>query len=178
MKETIAERRARQRREENEAAQLFEAAKPMRLLHAIAEATQLGFTANMYFRNDNVLHYYFDLDNDVYSDTYAELSSWLLDSIENKLNQIREERSRKTRLEKVKLELLARLTNEEKEALGIQELNVKDYMIRGGEVLIADFDNLQLNGEYWRPIRDEEKIEVMMQMLIDLHSKFERLKDI
>ena len=40
------------------------------------------------------------------------------------------------------------------------------------------FDNLQLNGEYWRPIRDEEKIEVMMQMLIDLHSKFERLKDI
>lgn len=55
---------------------------------------------------------------------------------------------------------------------------MKDYMIRGGEVLIADFDNLQLNGEYWRPIRDEEKIEVMMQMLIDLHSKFERLKDI
>ena len=26
--------------------------------------------------------------------------------------------------------------------------------------------------------RREEKIEVMMQMLIDLHSKFERLKDI
>jgi len=53
-----------------------------------------------------------------------------------------------------------------------------DYKINDGEVLIGDFDNLQANGEYWRPIRDEEKIEVMLQMIIDLHVKFNRLKDI
>lgn len=53
-----------------------------------------------------------------------------------------------------------------------------DYKIEDGKVLIGDFDNLQANDEYWRPIRDEEKIEVMLQMIIDLHAKFNRLKDI
>ena len=49
-----------------------------------------------------------------------------------------------------------------------------DYKVDDGKVLIGDFDNLK----YWRPIRDEEKIDVMLQMIIDLHVKFNRLKDI
>lgn len=118
-KETSAQRRAREFYEAEEARQKFEAEKPIRLLNALAEANSLGVSASVYYRYDNVLYYSFRFEDWELSDTFVELEQWTLDSIENKLNEIRKERDHKKYLNKIKNELLERLTDEEKEALGL-----------------------------------------------------------
>jgi hypothetical protein len=49
----------------------------------------------------------------------AELSEWMMDSIENQLKLVEEARDRGKRLANLKKEVLARLTDEEREALGV-----------------------------------------------------------
>jgi hypothetical protein len=49
----------------------------------------------------------------------AELSEWMMDSIENQLKLVEESRDRSKRLANIKKEVLARLTDEEREALGV-----------------------------------------------------------
>jgi hypothetical protein len=49
----------------------------------------------------------------------AELSEWMMDSIENQLKLVEESRDRSKRLENIKKEVLARLSDEEREALGV-----------------------------------------------------------
>jgi hypothetical protein len=51
---------------------------------------------------------------------------------------------------------------------------MKDYIIRDNKVLVGDLDH----EDYWREPRDEEKLDLLMEMIIDLHLKFNRLKDI
>lgn len=118
-KETSAQRRAREFHEAEKARQKFEAEKPIRLINALAEANSLGVSASVYYRYDNVLYYSFRFEDWELSGTFAELEQWTLDSIENKLNEIRKERDHKKYLNKIKNELLERLTDEEKEALGL-----------------------------------------------------------
>ena len=121
-RETAAERRAREAQEAREADACWEAEKPMRLLEALARAHDLGVEAQVFNRHDNVMYYTFktcvDYDGN-YSDTVAELSERIMKCIEDDLDSIAAERKRKMRLEQVKQELLARLSPEEKEALGL-----------------------------------------------------------
>jgi hypothetical protein len=80
----------------------------------------------MFYRYDNVLYYDFDFSRiglpnilDTFCDTVAELSEWMMDSIENQLKLVEESRDRSKRLANLKKEVLARLTDEEREALGL-----------------------------------------------------------
>lgn len=129
-KETPAQKRRRER-EELEIAQRerelrFEAEKPLRLLNALARAERLGVKAQVFYRYEDVLYYEFDFSHislpnsqETFCDTVAELSEWMMDSIENQLRLVEEARDRSKRLANLKKEVLARLTDEEREALGV-----------------------------------------------------------
>ena len=130
IKETATQRRARERQElvraQQEREQKFEAEKSTRLLHALARADRLGVVANVFYRYEDVLIYQFDFSQvnlpnslDTFCDTVAELSEWMMDSIENQLKLVEEARDRGKRLANLKKEVLARLTDEEREALGL-----------------------------------------------------------
>jgi hypothetical protein len=129
-KETATQCRARERQElvraQQEREQKFEAEKSTRLLHALARAYDQGVKAVMFYGYDNVLYYNFNFSNinlpsqqHTFCDTVAALSVWEMDSIENQLKLVEESRDRSKRLENIKNELLARLSDEEREALGI-----------------------------------------------------------
>lgn len=129
-KETAAQRRKREREELNRAQQereqKFEGEKSTRLLHALARAHHLGVEAQVFYRYEDVLYYDFDFSQvnlpnslDTFCDTVAELSEWMMDSIENQLKLVEEARDRGKRLANLKKEVLARLTDEEREALGV-----------------------------------------------------------
>lgn len=125
-KETIKQRRERERLEQEALEQKFQAEKPTRLLHAMARAESLGVKASVHYRYDDVLYYEFDFSQinlpnslDVITDPYEELSSWTMDSIENQLIMCHEKLHRAERLNKLKMEVLGRLTSEEREALGV-----------------------------------------------------------
>lgn len=119
-KETAKQRRERERREALEAERLFEAERADRLMHAMARARNLGVVAYFYHRYDNVLYYSFSFpDGELITDTVVELGSWTMESIERRLADVEREQSRARHLERVKQELLARLTEDEREALGL-----------------------------------------------------------
>lgn len=129
-KETPAQKRRRER-EELEIAQRerelrFEAEKSIRLLHAMARAQGLGVEAQVFYRYDDVLYYEFNFSNislpnsyEAFSGTVAELSEWEMDRIENQLKLVEESRDRSKRLLQLRKAVLARLTDEEREALGV-----------------------------------------------------------
>jgi hypothetical protein len=80
----------------------------------------------VFYRYEDVLIYQFDFSQvnlpnslDTFCDTVAELSEWMMDSIENQLKLVEESRDRSKRLENIKKEVLARLSDEEREALGV-----------------------------------------------------------
>jgi hypothetical protein len=80
----------------------------------------------VFYRYEDVLIYQFDFSQvnlpnslDTFCDTVAELSEWMMDSIENQLKLVEEARDRGKRLANLKKEVLARLTDEEREALGV-----------------------------------------------------------
>lgn len=128
-KETPAQKRRRREKleiAEREREQKFEAEKSTRLLHALARAYNQGVGAQVFYRYEDVLYYEFDFSHislpnsmDAFCDTVAELSEWMMDSIENQLKLVEESRDRSKRLENIKKEVLARLTDEEREALGV-----------------------------------------------------------
>ena len=121
-RETAAERRAREAREQREADERWEAEKPQRLLKALARADELDIPARVFYRHDDVMYYSFRTSPDVqgtWCDTVAELSERIMTNIESDLEQVAAERARARRLAQVKEELIARLTDEEKEALGL-----------------------------------------------------------
>ncbi len=129
-KETPAQKRRREREEleitQRERELRFEAEKPLRLLNALARAERLGVKAQVFYRYEDVLYYEFDFSHislpnsmETFCDTVAELSEWMMDSIENQLRLVEEARKRKEHLLEVRMQVLARLTEEECEALGI-----------------------------------------------------------
>jgi len=124
-RETIKQRRERERQEQEALEQKFQAEKPIRLLHAMARAESLGVKASVYYRYDDVLYYEFDFTRinlpnslDIICDPYEELSSWTMDSIENQLYKVHEKQNRAGYLKNLRVELLARLSQDEREALG------------------------------------------------------------
>ena len=122
----LKQRREKVAMEQEAMEQKFQAEKSTRLLHAIAKAQSLGVEAHVYYNSSNELYYEFDFSNinlpnslDVFCDPYEELSSWTMDSIENQLQMVHDLKYKKERLNALKKEVLARLTDEEKEALGL-----------------------------------------------------------
>jgi hypothetical protein len=130
VRETAAQWRQRnlaalnQARQERE--QKWGSEKSTRLLHALARAHDQGVDAQMFYRYDNVLYYEFNFSRitlpnilDMFYGGVAELSEGEMIIIENQLKLVEESRDRSKRLENIKKEVLARLTDEEREALGV-----------------------------------------------------------
>ena len=122
-KETVAQRRAREAQEANARAEKWEAEKPMRLLRALARANDLEVKASVYNRADNILYYEFNFGGwELYSDPVVELGESTMDLIDQGLFELEAKRAKERRAQRfrqVKEEILARLTDEEREALGL-----------------------------------------------------------
>jgi hypothetical protein len=119
-KETAAERRAREAEEARTREALWEAEKPMRLLMALARANDLDVPGFMTYKHDGVLYYSFNFGGwNVYTDPFVELGELTMQNIENELADIEAKRAKERRLRQVKEKLLASLTDEEREALGL-----------------------------------------------------------
>lgn len=120
-KETARQRRERERQEQLAAEVRWEAERPMRLMHAMARARDLGAEAYVYHRYDDVLYYLFDLPEEegLLTDPVVELSEHLMGVIETRLEHLVQQRRRAQHLAQVRKDLVARLTDEEREALGL-----------------------------------------------------------
>lgn len=124
IKETAAQRRAREAQEAREAQARWEAEKPMRLLQALARARDLSIDAFVSYKYDNVLYYSFTFMGDdqyanVWSDPVAELTEYAMGLIEAELEVVHQAHLRRLRLAEVRAQTLATLTDEQKEALGL-----------------------------------------------------------
>lgn len=121
-KETTTERRARVALAEQQAQARWEAVKHQRLITALARAHDLGVSASVYHRHGNVVYYSFSICVDysgTWTGTVAELSEHVMSGIESDLDGIAAEQARRRHLAQVKEDLIARLSNDEREALGL-----------------------------------------------------------
>lgn len=121
-KETVAQRRAHETRtrEADDRYMLWEAEKYMRLIRALTRANDLELGARVYYRADNILYYEFKFGGyDYYHEPVVELGESTMDLINQELDSIEAKRAKERRLRQVKEELLARLTDEEREVLGL-----------------------------------------------------------
>lgn len=121
-RETTAQRRAREAAELAERRKRWEAERPMRLLEAMAMADRLGIQAKVFIK-DNELWYLFNFTGDRepdYMDNVSCLGEYTMNNIEFDLNEEMEKKNKSLRLEQVRRELLEKLTDEEKEALGLE----------------------------------------------------------
>jgi hypothetical protein len=119
--ETRAQRRAREAQEAQIAAARWNEQKHSRLLRALARAQDLGVDACVYHRND-VMYYKFNTNvehNGNWCDPVAELMEHVMEYIEQDLEKVSAEQQRARRLAQVRQDVLSRLTEEQKEALGL-----------------------------------------------------------
>jgi hypothetical protein len=120
MKETYAQRQARLDAEDRLRVEKWEAEKPLRLLKALARANALGVEAFMHNLHDNILYYSFDFGGcNYYNDPYLDLGESNMCCIETELDVIEATQTKDRRLKAVRQGLLERLSDEEKEALGL-----------------------------------------------------------
>lgn len=119
-RETVKQRRDRERSEREEAEARWEAQRPMRLMHAMARARGHGAEAHVYHRHDSILHYFFDLPEEgSLTDPVDELGEHLMRVIEARLDHMDQQRWRAIRMSALRQDVLRRLTAEEIEALGL-----------------------------------------------------------
>lgn len=128
IKETAAERRAREAAVARATQEKWEADKPARLLRALARAHDLGVEAYVNHRYDNVLYYCFRFPDsadstNAYAETYCdpvvELTEYMMVYIENDLDARAQTEAKRRRLAEVRAHTMATLTDEQKEALGL-----------------------------------------------------------
>jgi hypothetical protein len=122
-RETATERRARESREFHAAEIKWESENPMRLLNALAHANHLGVPARVFYRYNDVLYYAFGDDSPagmgLMCDTVAELSEHMMSIIECSLQDVANKEAHERRLQQIRLELMERLSDVEKEAIGL-----------------------------------------------------------
>lgn len=126
-RETATERRAREAAEAQAAAEAWERVKPARLLRAMASATSLikpglAYAARVFLKYEDVMYYEFRLGKgyeDYFCDTVEGLSEYQMVEIERRLEELHEAELKRVRLEKLRQDVLGRLTEEEREALGL-----------------------------------------------------------
>ena len=119
-RETAAERRAREAVEAREAEVRWEAEKPMRLLRVLVRAQNLGLYTNLSMMGDdiNVAITSQDYTSQHYT-AMSVLTEWQMQTIEQDMEDREHEKQRQTRLNEIRQGLMGRLTEEEKEALGL-----------------------------------------------------------
>ena len=118
IRETAADRRAREAAEAREAQERWEQERPMRLLRAMALANQLYVNAQVCLTNDQ-LCYQFALSGFERFELVDSLEEWNMICIEEELERRYQEEQRKDHLKQVKADLMRTLTEEQKEALGL-----------------------------------------------------------
>ena len=118
IKETAAQRRAREAVQAREAQTRWEAERSDRLLKAMARATALYVSAEVCYFGDK-LCYRFALSGFDMWEPVSTLEEWNMTCIEEELERRLKEEQRKDYLKTVKAELMATLTDEQKEALGL-----------------------------------------------------------
>jgi hypothetical protein len=120
-KETAADRRAREAVEAREAQARWEAQRPMRLLRVLARANDLGLFTNLYIMDDDIHITITSQDCTYYHHLYlSELTEWQMQALEQDMEDREQEKQRQARLNEIRQDVLNRLTQEEKEALGIK----------------------------------------------------------
>ena len=87
----------------------------------MANCQSLDIPARVFCRYDNVLYYEFKF-GDILSGTVSELFEQKMDNIEDQIKQAQEELARRHRLAALRNEVLLRLNDEEREALGLQKM--------------------------------------------------------
>jgi hypothetical protein len=123
IRESAAERRAREAVEARAAQEAWERQRPALLLEALARAHDLNVSANMSFTKQGELYYWFNFDEDGYATEkgmVSDLAEWQMQNIVNRLAQLEQERDRQRHLREVRAQLIATLTDEQKEALGLK----------------------------------------------------------
>ena len=118
IKETAAERRAREAAQACEAQARWEAKRSDRLLKAMAHAANLYVNATVCYLGDE-LCYQFALSGFDQWEPVHSMEEWNMTAIEEELGRRYQEERRKDHLKEVKAKVLATLTEEEKEALGL-----------------------------------------------------------
>lgn len=119
-KETAAQRRAREATEARAAQETWAREKCVRLLKVLARAQELGLKTSLQIKQDDVFVHICDKHALTSHQVYlSELSVWEMQSMEQGLADLQAERARESRLREVRAQLIATLTEEQKEALGI-----------------------------------------------------------
>ncbi len=121
IRETAAQRREREATEAEAARQDWERRKPAMLLRALACATDMGVHADVFHKSE-ALCYSFTFENgwgDVCKGEVSGLEEWELESIMQRLCEIREAKAKQERMRSLRDELISRMTPEEREALGL-----------------------------------------------------------
>ena len=124
-RETAAERRAREAREQVEKQMRWLGMKDRRMLIAIARAQELGFEVRLEtlgIDGENVRVEIVDRDCKLYGSriyTMQGLDEWEMVALENDLTRLEEERDAAATRARRRQELLDRLTDEERDLLGI-----------------------------------------------------------
>jgi hypothetical protein len=118
VKETAAERRAREAAEARASQEKWLAERSDRLLKAMARAAGLYVSAEVRYSEDE-LYYRFALSGCDKWEPVSTLEEWTMICIEEELERRLKEEQRKEYLKTVKAELMATLTDEQKEALGL-----------------------------------------------------------
>jgi hypothetical protein len=120
-RETATQRHAREAMEARIAAAKWNEQKHLRLLQAMAAASDVNVRAQVFYRGV-LICYSFSWDtygDDVLSEPVADLTEWQMQSIEQRLSELREAELKRQRLAQVRAQVLERLSDEEREALGL-----------------------------------------------------------
>ena len=123
-KETATERRAREAQEARIALEKWEVEKPMRLLKALArlpnETRHFDDAHSCVYMHANGMRYVFSIpDLDTIVGYVDELTSWTMEYIEGVISDYEAKRQKDVYMLALRAELLSKMTDEEKEALGL-----------------------------------------------------------
>lgn len=120
-KELASERRARELTEARIAEQKWEAEKPMRLLMALARLPQNDpeMRGRVFYKNGQLMYLFYSTQSEEICGYVDELSDWTMMYIENTINDYEAKRQKDTYMLALRAKLLSKMTDEEKEALGL-----------------------------------------------------------
>lgn len=117
-KETAAARQAREAKEARIAEEKWEAEKPMRLLKALARLDDKAH-ACVYMHCGGMRYKFTIPDSDIFEGYVDQLSDWTMRYIENTIDDYEAKRQKEAYMLALRAELLSKMTDEEKEALGL-----------------------------------------------------------
>lgn len=119
-RETATERRNRLFAEDRAKEEKWKQEKPMRLLEAMARAQDLDIDSAVFHRHDVMyFSFTFDVTDHATVGRVDELTEWTMLNIEYRLKEIQDEKEKQRRLAQLRAELIARMTPDEREALGL-----------------------------------------------------------